>query len=174
MYSDAEMPSARRRRPALWVVAVGVIALLAVVAGVLFAAGVFEETEDDGGLPSAAPLELNVGDCFDFFDFAAAPESFPERKISCKQAHDGEAYAVIRVGETDVFPGAEVLERTAREQCPARADAYTDGAWRSAPALTVKYTYPNAISWEVDGIRAVTCMLRAESGEKLTGSVRRG
>lgn len=171
-----ETPKARR---APWWIGIGLVAALALVAAVLFATGVFDDEDGKGGdsladtTPYGVPV-LKAGDCFDFFEFTDPSRALPQAEVPCKQPHDGETFAVVTVEDTAQFPGSGRLEQIAVERCAALADTYTQGTWSSStPALTVKYFHPTEAAWVMDGTRHITCAFRAESGEKLTGSVRR-
>jgi len=143
-----------------------------VVVGLVVAAGIAgfllrddAERDDSGRVASQGKLsvfDLRVGDCL--INIASKTgEQEDLEAVPCTQAHDGEVYTEIDLGDGD-FPGNAFVAGKAERGCLARLS-------RQAPDSEdeILYFVPNKKSWDEQDDRAVTCI--AEYAEKRKGTV---
>lgn len=120
-----------------------------------------------------AVFDFEIGDCFDDPDGVDLEQEGGDVlesvvSVGCDQAHDNEVIHLFEVDDA-TFPGQEVLQDRADEQCQARwpdyiGTAYADSELESFPLV------PTAESWK-RGDREIVCAVYLPD-EKLVGSVR--
>jgi hypothetical protein len=141
----------------------GVIALVAVAAGVLALATHGFRPKTVVIYRPAAAFGLRPGQCVN-----SGTNALSVTVLSCTRPHDAEVFAAFSLPAT-AWPGASAVQRDAGNGCGSRLDGYLNPQLATA-ALTQEYIYPNQAAWQA-GEHTVVCEVRAVSGQ-LTGSVR--
>ena len=127
------------------------------------------DDEEDGSVFAIKP-----GQCF------LAPEEVEAQisdleKVDCGEAHDHEAYAVVRYllpGEeepSDEYPGDDTLTKFADGACAENYRGYVGVDYLDSE-LFFTYLLPSPRSWQEDD-RSVVCLVTA-AGRQLEGSVK--
>ena len=149
----------RRLRP-LEIVTASAAALL------LLSACGQSETRDEGG-------EIVSGGDTDVFSL----ESLEQTEISsvptvpCADPHNNEVYGEYTFPEGD-FPGADVVEQTAMEQCLALWESFVGIPYNAETStLEVFPIYPLQAGWEGADDRLVTCAIWDKTSPEVTGSL---
>lgn len=108
---------------------------------------------------------IAVGDCLN--DGGVDGEVTTVETIDCAQPHDSEAYASILMDDGE-FPGDDVVEAFAIEQCTTAFDSFVGLAYAES-TLSFSYYYPTTESW-ASGDREILCLLVDPAG-KVEGSL---
>ncbi|MDI3423504.1 DUF4190 domain-containing protein [Streptomyces luteolus] len=127
--------------------------------------GAADKSRDD-----RSAFSLAEGDCFDSPTGKLEGETYDVDIVDCAQPHDGEAYGNFRLDEGP-YPGLDRISRLAEERCAAYSEGYFGDRAAASGNVYDYYFYPTARSWSL-GDRTVTCLVGAEDGGKLTGSLR--
>ena len=167
--AGAEWDAAERRRDvsplAVAGIILGVIALVAVAAGVLVVIthGFRPKTVVTVTYRPPAVFGLRPGQCVD-----TGSSALKVTVLSCARPHDAEVYAVYSLPAT-AWPGASTVEADASDGCASRLGGYIDPQLAAA-SLTQEFVYPDKGAWRA-GERTVVCEVSSDNGQ-LTGSLR--
>lgn len=113
-------------------------------------------------------LELQVGDCYN--GGGGAEVSTVEKK-ACTEPHDAEVFAnLTHPDAAGAYPGRVAIEFYAEEECINAFDDYVGVAYEDSE-LFLSYLSPTEDGWN-RGDKVVTCVITAEEGQKLTGSMK--
>ncbi len=141
----------------------GVIALVAVAAGVLDVVTHGFHRKTVVTYRPAAVFTLRPGDCVD-----SAANGLAFTRLACSQPHDAEVFASYALTGSS-WPGSTAVQQEAGHGCAERLGGYLNPQLASA-AFAQEYIYPDQAAWKA-GERTVVCEIRSSAG-KLTGSVR--
>ena len=167
--AGAEWDAAERRRDvsplAVAGIILGVIALVAVAAGVLVVIthGFRPKTVVTVTYRPPAVFGLRPGQCVD-----TGSSALKVTVLSCARPHDAEVFAVYSLPAT-AWPGASTVEADANDGCASRLSGYIDPQLAAA-SLTQEFVYPDKGAWRA-GERTVVCEVSSDNGQ-LTGSLR--
>lgn len=116
---------------------------------------------------SIDPLMLRTGDCL--ADSADGSEVNLVEGIPCADAHRWEVFYSFAIGEgaDGTYPGDEIADLTAREECDAQFESAV-GAGETEGDLAINYIRPTVSTW-ADGDRAVHCLVGNADGTSKTG-----
>ncbi len=123
---------------------VGVFALLAVVAGIVFFFAI--------GKGTVTATDVKVGDCLK--EIPTSTRVLTVDTIGCDQSHAGEVFAVLMMPEGD-YPGQSAIEEY-QNKCEPELSSYAPDAITD-DSVQLYVLYPTAETWE-QGDRAVTCI----------------
>jgi hypothetical protein len=160
---DGEESSRDVRPLAVAGIILGVIALVAVAAGVLAVVTHGFRPKTVVTYRPAAVFGLRPGQCIN-----SGSDALKFTVLSCARPHDAEVFAAFTLPAT-AWPGASAVRVDAGNGCASRFDSYIDPRLAAA-SLTQAYVYPNRAAWQA-GERKVVCEVSAVNG-RLTGSVR--
>lgn len=152
-----------------------VVLVLIVVAGVaalaILAPGPFGRLFD-AVRPGTTPVdELREGQCFDGLgDVAETGFVIAVTVVECSGPHEAELFAIFAQPDALIYPGEKAVAALADRRCIDRFDSFA-GISYELSSLEVTYLYPTRASWR-EGDRAIQCVLHAEGGTPLTGSMR--
>ena len=143
----------------------GVIALVAVAAGVLVVIthGFRPKTVVTVTYRPPAVFGLRPGQCVD-----TGSSALKVTVLSCARPHDAEVFAVYSLPAT-AWPGASTVEADASDGCASLLSGYIDPQLAAA-SLTQEFVYPDKGAWRA-GERTVVCEVSSDNGQ-LTGSLR--
>ena len=167
--AGAEWDAEERRRDvsplAVAGIILGVIALVAVAAGVLVVIthGFRPKTVVTVTYRPPAVFGLRPGQCID-----TGSSALKVTVLSCARPHDAEVYAVYSLPAT-AWPGASTVEADASDGCASLLGGYIDPQLAAA-SLTQEFVYPDKGAWQA-GERTVVCEVSSDNGQ-LTGSLR--
>ncbi len=109
--------------------------------------------------PAAEPVagkDLEVGDCLSNAT-ATTLRVTTFDGVECDKPHDGEVFTIIKLKDTDKYPGTRFVSGKGQRGCRARLRRQaTRKAFRDRQ-LGYKFVYPTAQSW-AQGDREVTCL----------------
>lgn len=146
---------------------------LVVLVGAIGGCSAFGGDESATTVPNGVRLvDLEPGTCFE------APANTDIRtveRVSCRDPHDAEAYAVFAIGAgaDEPFPGGAEVQSLAQEGCQDRFAGYVGEAYEDSQYYFSALA-PTRKSWEARGDRRVLCSVIASDGGRLEGSVRAG
>lgn len=143
---------------------IGVIALVAVAAGVLAIVTHGFRPKTVVTYRPAAVYKLQPGECVD-----AGTSGLADTVVSCATPHDAEVFASFQL--TGSWPGTAGVKQEASNGCASRFSSYLNPQLATA-ALSQQFVYPNQQAWRA-GVRTVVCEVSSSDGQ-LTGSVRQG
>ncbi|MGW0835350.1 DUF4190 domain-containing protein [Streptomyces prunicolor] len=129
--------------------------LVVAVLGVTGAAtGFWDEVKDSArNNASASPVK---GECFDAPSGSLEGMTYDFDVVSCDDEHDGEVFAVVRMGSGS-YPGDKKVTATADDKCYALQDAYAMDGWAVPDDVDIYYVTPTSQSWSL-GDREITCV----------------
>lgn len=129
--------------------------LMVWVLGVTGAAtGFWDEVKDSArDNSSASPVK---GECFDAPSGSMEGMTYDFDVVSCDGEHDGEVFAVVRMG-SGAYPGDKKVTATADDKCYALQDAYAMDGWAVPDDVDIYYVTPTSQSWSL-GDREITCV----------------
>jgi len=114
--------------------------------------------------------DVRPGRCFNLLNKQA--ESIDTvRVVPCRQAHDEEVFALVRLPDRP-YPGDDRVYDLAEKACEAHLHAYTGKTADDLPDNVFSGAYPPTREAWVAGSRSATCTLTELSGGQLTGSLR--
>ncbi|MFJ9372399.1 DUF4190 domain-containing protein [Streptomyces sp. NPDC101455] len=102
---------------------------------------------------SASPVK---GECFDAPSGSLEGMTYDFDVVSCDGEHDGEVFAVVRMGSGS-YPGDKKVTATADDKCYALQDAYAMDGWAVPDDVDIYYVTPTSQSWSL-GDREITCV----------------
>ena len=123
------------------------------------------EATESAGSETVDIDDIAVDDCYS----PPAPDDTVE-VVDCAQPHVYQAFALVEYpdGPDDPFPGDQVLDDFALEECRDRFDAYVGMAY--ADSIYFLHAFkPSEGTWS-GGDREVICNLRLEDNGEWTGS----
>ena len=157
---------ARKVRSVGWVISVGVVFLLVVLAAT---AGVLAVTTH-GFRPKtvvtyrpAAVYGLRAGECIN-----PSPNGLSFTRLSCATPHQAEVFATFSLTGSS-WPGSAAVQQQANDGCANRLASYLNPQLLNA-GLIQQFVYPNRDAWQA-GVRTVICEVSSTAGP-LSGSVR--
>jgi Septum formation len=157
---------ARKARSVGWVITVGVVTLLVVLAAT---AGVLAVTTH-GFRPKtvvtyrpAAVYGLRAGECIN-----SSPNGLSFTRLSCAAPHQAEVFATFSLTGSS-WPGSAAVQQQASDGCTSRLASYLNPQLLNA-GLVQQFVYPNRDAWQA-GVRTVVCEVSSTAGP-LSGSVR--
>lgn len=112
--------------------------------------GVQEGVRDDGS------SSLVKGQCFDAPSGSLEGMTYDFDVVSCSGTHDGEVFAVVRMGGGS-YPGDKKVTATADDRCYALQDSYAMDGWAVPDDVDIYYVTPTRQSWS-QGDREITCV----------------
>ncbi|MEV0477616.1 DUF4190 domain-containing protein [Streptomyces prunicolor] len=135
-----------------------VLSAFGLVVGVLgvtgAATGFWDEVKDSArNNASASPVK---GECFDAPSGSLEGMTYDFDVVSCDGEHDGEVFAVVRMGSGS-YPGDKKVTATADDKCYALQDAYAMDGWAVPDDVDIYYVTPTSQSWSL-GDREITCV----------------
>lgn len=118
------------------------------------ATGFWDDVKDSArNDSSASPVK---GECFDAPSGSLEGMTYDFDVVSCDGEHDGEVFAVVRMGGGS-YPGDKKVTATADDKCYALQDAYAMDGWAVPDDVDIYYVTPTAQSWSL-GDREITCV----------------
>ncbi|MEV8537831.1 DUF4190 domain-containing protein [Streptomyces sp. NPDC051572] len=118
------------------------------------ATGFWDDVKDSArNDSSASPVK---GECFDAPSGSLEGMTYDFDVVSCDGAHDGEVFAVVRMGSGS-YPGDKKVTATADDKCYALQDAYVMDRWAVPDDVDIYYVTPTSQSWSL-GDREITCV----------------
>lgn len=96
------------------------------------------------------------GDCFDAPSGSLEGMTYDFDLVSCDAEHDGEVFAVVRMGGGS-YPGDKKVTATADDKCYALQDSYAMDGWAVPDDVDIYYVTPTSESWSL-GDREITCV----------------
>jgi hypothetical protein len=170
--SEHEPPAdepARKARSVGWVITVGAVILLVVLAA---AAGVLAVTTHGFRpktvvtyRPRPAVFGLRAGECIN-----SSPNGLSVTILSCATPHQAEVFATFSLTGSS-WPGSTAVDQQASSGCANRLASYLNPQLLNA-GLAQQYVYPDRDAWQA-GVRIVVCEVSSTAGP-LSGSVRSG
>jgi hypothetical protein len=113
---------------------------------------------------------LLPGDCFN--RLALTPDSVQLRRVSCRQPHHHEVFALVQypAAAGAPFPGQDSMQQVAEAACAAPLDSYLAGTPLPA-GLRFGFVYPQQKRWDA-GERTIVCEVFSADGRARTRSIR--
>ena len=113
-------------------------------------------------------FSLKVGDCF---NGSATGEVTDVATIDCAQAHDDEVFYIFNYPNApSSYPGADAIRTASETGCKAQFADFV-GLDFDSSVYGLSWLSPTEKGWGT-GDRAIQCLVTAETGSKLTGSVK--
>jgi TIR domain/Septum formation len=180
----ATAPPSRRRWLLPVLVAAGSVAILGLVAGLLFALVPSGPARPKAAQPKTVALaRLTTGNCLEtpqawaqnksrrsqFWNGAAWPTSFTV--VPCRTLHSAEVFFSGNVWAAQpAYPGDKALKKQALAQCYSAFKTYV-GVPYSESTFLFTYTYPDSQTWP-QGDRQLLCVAFGANGSEFRNSIR--
>jgi hypothetical protein len=132
---------------------------LVILAGCAESSQAESSVSSDAETSTVAPasvLELEVGMCLMDLSTPLRADMTEVPEVDCVDPHESEVFAEVPL-EGTVFPGIDLITRTAVEGCTEEFLDYV-GVEHAASLLDFSYYYPTESSWAV-GDRSVFCVV---------------
>jgi len=143
-------------------------------AGYLGLAGEDNSTRDESGVVidggEVGAFRIRLGDCFE--DVLAGDFESVDA-VPCTDPHQNEVYEAFNLayGESDPFPGRDVVRAAADEQCLSEFEAFVGRSYETS-SYGIGSITPTEASWDEFDDREVLCMISNYDGSTKTSSAR--